>query len=152
MVNFNFSNIKCPEWFQGYQWRTHRVFLVNFEHFQRFEIPNRHSLVQSQKCNYQKNLWDMFKINKKDTRTTSDVILVSYYIIVIFFSIWVFFHNHSRITGLQGKGEDISLTPHCHFLPLHRHLDISRNIRHLDISRLLRISKCRLGLLLPVAL
>ena len=22
-----------------------------------------------------------------------------------FFSIWVFFHNHSRITGLQGKGE-----------------------------------------------
>ena len=23
---------------------------------------------------------------------------------LIFFSIWVFFHNHSRITGLQGKG------------------------------------------------
>ena len=30
----------------------------------------------------------------------------------IFFSIWVFFHEHSRITGLQGKGEGISLTPH----------------------------------------
>ena len=27
-----------------------------------------------------------------------------------FFSIWVFFHEYSRITGLQGKG--ISLTPH----------------------------------------
>ena len=151
MVNFNFSNIKCPEWFQGYQWRTHRVFLVNFEHFQHFEIPNRHSLVQSQKWNYQKNLWDMFKVNKKDTRTVRRHSSV-YYIIVNFFSIWVFFHDHSRITGLQGKGEVISLTPHYHFLPLHRHLDISRNIRHLDISRLLRISKCRLGLLLPVAL
>ena len=45
-----------------------------------------------------------------------------------FFSIWVFFHDHSRITGLQGKGEGISLTPHYHFHPLHRHLDISRAI------------------------
>ena len=27
-----------------------------------------------------------------------------------FFSMWVFFHNHSRITRLQGKGEGISLT------------------------------------------
>ena len=27
---------------------------------------------------------------------------------VFFFSIWVFFHEHSRITGLQGKGEGIS--------------------------------------------
>ena len=46
----------------------------------------------------------------------------------IFFSIWVFSHDHSRITGLQGKGEGISLTPHYHFHPLHRHLDISRAI------------------------
>ena len=43
-----------------------------------------------------------------------------------FFSIWVFFHNHSRITELKGKGEGISLTPHYNFHPLHRHLDISR--------------------------
>ena len=42
-----------------------------------------------------------------------------------FFSIWVFFHEHSWITRLQGKGEGISLTPHYHFHPLHRHLDIS---------------------------
>ena len=34
------------------------------------------------------------------------------YIYIFFFSIWVFFHEHSRITGLQGKGEGISLTPH----------------------------------------
>ena len=45
-----------------------------------------------------------------------------------FFSIWVFSHDHSRITGLQGKGKGISLTPHYHFHPLHRHLDISRAI------------------------
>ena len=42
-----------------------------------------------------------------------------------FFSIGVFFHDHLRITGLQGKGEDISLTPHYLLYPLHRHLDIS---------------------------
>ena len=45
-----------------------------------------------------------------------------------FFSIWVFFQEHSRITGLQGKGEGISLTPHYHFHTLYRHLDISRAI------------------------
>ena len=42
------------------------------------------------------------------------------------FSIWVFFHKHSRFTGQQGKGEAISLHPLCHFQPLH--LDISRAI------------------------
>ena len=46
----------------------------------------------------------------------------------LFFSIWVFFHKHSRMTGLQGKEEGISLTPHYHFHPLHRHLDISQAI------------------------
>ena len=47
---------------------------------------------------------------------------------LIFFSVWGFFYNHSQITGLQDKGEGISLTPHYHFHPLHRHLDISRAI------------------------
>ena len=41
------------------------------------------------------------------------------------FSLWVFFHEHSRFTGQQGKGEGIYLTPLYHFLPLHRHSDIS---------------------------
>ena len=39
-----------------------------------------------------------------------------------------FIHNHSRITGLQWKWEGISLTPHYHFHPLHRHLYISWTI------------------------
>ena len=46
----------------------------------------------------------------------------------ISFSIWVFFHEHSRFTGQQGKGEGIYLTPLYHFNPLHGHLDISRTI------------------------
>ena len=37
--------------------------------------------------------------------------------------IWVFFHCHSQIKGLQGKEEGISLTPHYHLF--HGHLDIS---------------------------
>ena len=45
-----------------------------------------------------------------------------------FFSIWVFFHEHSQITGLQGKGEGTSVTPHDHFHPLHIHLNISQAI------------------------
>ena len=45
-----------------------------------------------------------------------------------FFSVRVFFHEHSRFTGQQEKGESISLTPLYHFHPLHRHLDISRAI------------------------
>ena len=45
--------------------------------------------------------------------------------LVIFFSICVFFHDHSRITELLGKREGISLTPYYHFHPLHRYLDIS---------------------------
>ena len=44
------------------------------------------------------------------------------------FSIRFFFHDHSRITELQGKGEGISLTLHYHFDPLHRHVDISQAI------------------------
>ena len=48
--------------------------------------------------------------------------------IIYFFSVWVFFHNHSRITGLQRKEEGIPLTCHYHFQPLHRHFGISQTI------------------------
>ena len=51
---------------------------------------------------------------------------ISLNLFVLFFFYLGFFHNQSRTTGLQGKGEDISLTPHYHFHPLLRHLDISR--------------------------
>ena len=48
--------------------------------------------------------------------------------IYVIFSIWVFFHEYSRIAGQQEKGEAISLISICHFHLLHRHLDISRAI------------------------
>ena len=37
----------------------------------------------------------------------------------LFFSFWVFFREHSRFTGLQGKGKAISLTPLYYLHPLH---------------------------------
>ena len=61
------------------------------------------------------------------TICTLIVVDVSHVTCFVFF-IWVFFYEHSRITGLQGKGEGISLTPHYHFHPLHGHLDISQAI------------------------
>ena len=36
----------------------------------------------------------------------------------IFFSIWVLFHEYSRFTGQQGKGDGIYLTHLYHFYPL----------------------------------
>ena len=55
-------------------------------------------------------------------------IKLSFFFFFFFFCIWVFCHNHSWITRLQGKGEGISVTPHYHFHPLQRHLDIRRAI------------------------
>ena len=46
----------------------------------------------------------------------------------VFLYICAFFHEHSRFTGQQGKGEATSLIPLYHFHPLHRHLNISRLI------------------------
>ena len=63
--------------------------------------------------------------------------------IYIFFSIWVFFHAHSRFTGQEGNGEGVYLTPLNHFHPLHRHLGISRMITA-DSSPLL-IASSRTG-------
>ena len=45
-----------------------------------------------------------------------------------FFSFWVFFHDHSQITGVKMKGEGISLSAHYHFHLVHRHFDISQAI------------------------
>ena len=62
-----------------------------------------------------------------------------------FFFIWVFFHEHWRITGLQGRGESISLTPHYHFHMLHRHLDISGVITAESLPQRIASSRTRTG-------
>ena len=70
--------------------------------------------------------------------------IYAYIYISCFFSIWVFFHKHSRFTGKQGKGEVISLIPLYHFHPLHRHLDINRAI--IVESSPLQIASSRTGI------
>ena len=53
---------------------------------------------------------------------TSAIVVIRVFMIALpFFSMGIFFHEYSQITGLQGKGEGISLTLHYHFHPLHRH-------------------------------
>ena len=61
---------------------------------------------------------------------------------VIFFYLGSFY-EHSRITGLQGKG--ISLTPHYRFHPLHRHVDISQAIAAESLPLLIASSRTRTG-------
>ena len=43
---------------------------------------------------------------------------------ILFFSIYVFFQEHSRFTEQEGKGEVISLTPFYHLQLLYKHLHI----------------------------
>ena len=47
---------------------------------------------------------------------------------VVFFFYLGFLSRTSQFTGQQVKREAISLIPHYHFHPLHRHLDIIRVI------------------------
>ena len=56
----------------------------------------------------------------------SDIAILNIKVFDYFFSIWIFFHKHSRFTGQQGKGEGIYLTHVYPFHPLYRHLDISQ--------------------------
>ena len=53
----------------------------------------------------------------------------------------VFFHEHSRFTGQQGKGEGVYLTPLYHFHLVQGHLVISRAIS--AESSPLHIASCR---------
>ena len=87
--------------------------MFNFIKHLYFDMLNLyHAFRIYSNINYIENM-----INRKDKMTER-----------IFFSIWVFFHEHSRFTRQQGKVEAISLTPLYYFHPLHRHLDISRVI------------------------
>ena len=74
---------------------------------------------------------------------TTNCIFAEY--LFIYFSMGVFFHNHSWTTGLQGKGEGISLTPHYHFHLLHWHLDISWVISAESSSLHIAMSRTRTG-------
>ena len=98
------------------------IFFLNFDSFIR-----GHQIYQ--------HIWTPQGCTECTSRVAFEVLVINYqkdfmnlFIFNFFFSIWVSLHDHSRITGQQGKGEDISWTPHYHFHPLHRHLDISQVI------------------------
>ena len=56
------------------------------------------------------------------------IVIIFIIIIIIFLSGFSFTNIHESQDWLQEKEEGIFLTPHYHFHPLHRHLDISRAI------------------------
>ena len=58
---------------------------------------------------------------------------------------WIFFDEDSRSTELQGKREGISLTPHYHLHPFHRHLDFSRAITAESLPLHIASSRTRTG-------
>ena len=53
---------------------------------------------------------------------------VCLFINLFFFSIWISFHQNSRFSVQQEKGEAISITPFYHFHQFHIRLDISEAI------------------------
>ena len=94
------------------QFRVHQIISLEFY----LKVHFKRSIYRfTKRCT-----WDCTK-----RCTTGCTCLCSYQ---SFFSIWVFFHEHSWIIGLQGKGEVISLTPHYYVHSIHRHLDVSRAI------------------------
>lgn len=52
----------------------------------------------------------------------------------ILFSILVFFNEHSRFTGQQGKGDAILLTPLYYFHRIYGHLDINQAIAAVSLT------------------
>ena len=67
--------------------------------------------------------------------------------IIFDFFFYLDFLSHSRITGLQGNREGISLTPHYHFHPLQKHLDIGRAITAGSSALHIASSRTRTGIL-----
>ena len=78
--------------------------------FKKMYMNNQNNIDSSTTC----AVWELFDTSVRWTN--------------FFFSIWVFFHEHSQFMRQQGKGEHIYWTPLYDFRLLHRHLDISRAI------------------------
>ena len=69
--------------------------------------------------NSDKNAYEKIAILRKYADGYAATSLTLHSFVCVFFSFWVFFYEHSRFTGLQGKGKAISLTPLYYFHPLH---------------------------------
>ena len=113
------SNEKFTDCWTDYKHKTANTY--------SFKVENNNTMKRYEICSKLKIVQSVFIVNSEHISPLFRVFL--------FFSIWVFFHNHSQIIGLQGKGEDIS--PHYHFHPLHIHLDISRVITEVALHNYL---------------
>ena len=80
-------------------------------------IIRNHPTDAMKRC--EKNAYEKIAILRKCADGYAATSLTFYSSVCVFFSFWVFFHEHSRFTGLQGKGKAISLTPLYYFHPLH---------------------------------
>ena len=69
--------------------------------------------------NSDKNAYEKIAILRKYADGYAATSLTLHSSVCVFFSFWVFFHEHSRFTGMQGKWKAISLTPLYYFHPLH---------------------------------
>ena len=55
-----------------------------------------------------KDIWQGPKYASCGISNSAEKMIININKLYFFFSLRVFFHEHSRITGLQGKGEGIS--------------------------------------------
>ena len=99
----------------------HKHLLYHSLHTARPSLPSPPSPMLTP--NHQLHLYNHLPQHAYDnTRKLAQTTFSTTRTTIFFFSIWVFFHNHSRITGLQGKGEGISLAPSPPLLPASRAL------------------------------
>ena len=68
---------------------------------------------------------DIFRDSPERQKVALFVNIVASFAWEKFFSIWIFFQEHSQFTGNQRKEEAISLTPPYHYHPLHKHLEVA---------------------------
>ena len=68
LLGWEFPNVECDCGYTSVLW-----FSWTFYWYLLFFVllPRRHLLVQSQQWEHQKNMWNLFSNNKKDTRTAS---------------------------------------------------------------------------------
>ena len=87
---------------------------------------------------WKKNVFPMFWFSSFSRKTERKL---------LFFSVSVFFHEHSRISGKKENGEAIFNSSSYHFHPLQRYLGISRTITAESLPLHLGSDRTRTGYL-----
>ena len=82
-----------------------------------FSIIRNHPTDAMKRC--ERNAYEKIAILRKYVDGYAATSLTFYSSVCAFFSFWVFFHEYSRFTGLQGKWKAISLILLYYFHRLH---------------------------------